>query len=189
MEIEWGDGSPFNDFEEEHNTSHHGDDDNSHVNGAAANNEDASDDDDAWEDVGSMPHNDSSGGVLSDNSDHMEDADGSNDMNVEHLPEDWDALNAALNAQAAAEGDGKRTGAKPKVKRLTKVEKSEWMVQRQAHLVCLLAREVHVNRAINDVTVQCLLRSIVPAAVDVNLSTQAHQGVVYAVQTLMRWFR
>ncbi|RHZ40446.1 hypothetical protein DYB26_008193 [Aphanomyces astaci] len=188
MEIEWGDGSPFSDFEEEHNTSHHGDDDNSHVNGAAANNEDASDDDDAWEDVGSMPHNDG-GGVLSDNSDHMEDADGSNDMHVEHLPEDWDALNAALNAQAAAEGDGKRTGAKPKLKRLTKVEKSEWIVQRQAHLVCLLAREVHVNRAINDVTVQCLLRSIVPAAVDVNLSTQAHQGVVYAVQTLMRWFR
>ncbi|ETV99928.1 hypothetical protein H310_07953 [Aphanomyces invadans] len=187
MEFEWGGGSsPFDDVDKQQHNGH--DDDASLL----ANHTHAYDDsdDDAWEDVsnnGKSVHPNDDTGVFSDDSDHVHET--SSDLQVEKLPEDWDALNAALNAQVAAEGDGNKT--KSKVKRLTKTEKSELMVQRQAHLVCLLAREVQVNAAINDVTLQSLVRSIVPAHVDVNVaaSNQARHGVVYVVQTLMRWFR
>ncbi|KAF0720645.1 Aste57867_159 [Aphanomyces stellatus] len=100
--------------------------------------------------------------------------------------EDWDALNAALNEQVVEDNTPMK---REKMKRLTKAEKGQWHMQRQAHLVCLLAREGRIHSAINDSTLQGLLRSISPIELEQVFKSKRSQGVVFLVQNLVQWFR
>ncbi|OQR95109.1 DNA repair protein [Achlya hypogyna] len=147
---------------------------------------------DEWEDVGSneVPAAKEADGSESEEWDDVETTTATGPTPVDLHVHDWDALNAALNAAAEAKPDEPKK--RIKVKRLTKEEKAQLLVQKKAHLVCLVAREATVNALANQTMLQALLRSIVPPDVEALLVAPPpteKKDLVYLLQHLVKWFR
>ncbi|CAK4683373.1 unnamed protein product [Aphanomyces euteiches] len=145
--------------------------------------ENEGDSDEGWENVSECNHD---GGEVADDASPANDQPANELSSMPHLNEDWDSINAALNKQAEEEGTKKKSN---KVKRLTKAEKNQRTTMRLAHIVCLMAREAEVNRSINDVSLQALLRSIAPADLEAIFKKDKFRDVAFLVQNLMQWFR
>ncbi|EQC39646.1 hypothetical protein SDRG_03077 [Saprolegnia diclina VS20] len=148
---------------------------------------------DEWEDVDVPEAAEINGRSDSEESDNAEGEAPVTTAPIELHVQDWAALNAAVNAAANDAPPLSKQPKKVKVKRLTKDEKAQLLVQKKAHLVCLVAREAQINALANQTILQSLLRSLLPLEVEDILAQHAtkceKKDLVYVLQHLVKWFR